>query len=571
MTNVEYIISLRDKFTEKLKKINTDTKGFDNKISGLSANLAKIGIGVGIAEIGRKMLTLGADFEQTGIAFQTMIGNKAQADDLLKKLGKYADISPYDDAGVVQNAKTIMGFGGTLKDVMPDIKMLGDISMGNADRMQSLTLAFSQVRAAGKLTGQEVLQFVNAGMNPLQIISEKTGISMAVLKKQMEKGAISFDMVKEALYSATQAGGKFYGMTEALSQTTGGRFSTLIGTLQKATIQLFNSLKPYIDGVVDALASMAAWFKNNIDTVKTVIIWVVRLGAAFAAAKIAMVAYAGSMVALEAIQYTLLFGIKAVIFDLYALKSAMIMTGIGAAVIGLGLIVAKLMDMQKQAEKTTKAVIDLQKINGTYKGLQDRTTDILSRFANKKGTSAESKSQLLQDAENEYKGVDAIYAKQLQAVKTGQTALAAIKKKFAANGFEDALTKAKKNDIINNAENDLKLAEGVLTAYKGQKNKLGEVIGGLKVEANGNNFGLGTTAKTALSELDKLKLGVTSGDSITKIESAAPKVFNINIAKMVETFNVNSQTVASSTIEVKNLVLDTLLNALNDVQITANA
>lgn len=99
------------------------------------------------------------------------------------------------------------------------MKQLGDISLGNSDRFQRLSLAFAQVSAAGKLTGQDLLQMVNAGFNPLQEISKKTGQSISDLKDQMADGAISTKMVEEAMKSATEEGGRFAGGMEKASKT----------------------------------------------------------------------------------------------------------------------------------------------------------------------------------------------------------------------------------------------------------------------------------------------------------------------------------------------------------------
>ena len=93
--------------------------------------------------------------------------------------------------------------------------------MGNNEKFSSMTLAFAQMSAAGRLMGQDLNQMINAGFNPLQVISEKTGKSIAVLKKEMEQGAISSEMVADAFAAATSEGGRFYNMLE--KQNTGIR------------------------------------------------------------------------------------------------------------------------------------------------------------------------------------------------------------------------------------------------------------------------------------------------------------------------------------------------------------
>src|SRR5690606_25401177 len=95
-------------------------------------------------------------------------------------------------------------------------KAIGDIAMGDANKMNSLTLAYSQMTSTGKLMGQDLLQMINAGFNPLNEISKKTGKSIGDLKKEMEQGKISANMVEKAFIGATSEGGQFYMMAEKM-------------------------------------------------------------------------------------------------------------------------------------------------------------------------------------------------------------------------------------------------------------------------------------------------------------------------------------------------------------------
>ena len=116
-----------------------------------------------------------------------------------------------------------MSFGMSAEEAQKRMKQLGDISQGDAEKFKSLTLAFAQMSSTGKLTGQDLMQMINAGFNPLEEISRKTGKSIGELKDEMSKGAISADMVAEAFASATSEGGRFYGSMEAQSKTFSGQ------------------------------------------------------------------------------------------------------------------------------------------------------------------------------------------------------------------------------------------------------------------------------------------------------------------------------------------------------------
>ncbi|MDY0104395.1 MAG: tape measure protein [Lentimicrobium sp.] len=149
-------------------------------------------------------------------------------------------------AEVFKNAQTMMGFGFDDSEVLENLKMLGDVSMGDVQKLDSLTLAFSQVRAGGKLTGQDLLQFINAGFNPLQEISARTGKTMGELKEEMAQGNISFEMVQQAFKDATGEGGKFNNMLEKIAETPAGKMAQLSGAWDEMKIKLGSTFSPLV-------------------------------------------------------------------------------------------------------------------------------------------------------------------------------------------------------------------------------------------------------------------------------------------------------------------------------------
>ena len=147
---------------------------------------------------------------------------------------------------------------------MRELKLIGDISGGQADRFQSLALAFAQVGSTGRLTGQDLLQMVNQGFNPLQVMSEKTGKSMAQLKKEMGEGKISFDMVKQAMIDATSEGGRFYGLMNEQSETLNGKLSTLDDTWQQVSKTIGEKFLPVAKASVDLMIKIGQATQNTI-------------------------------------------------------------------------------------------------------------------------------------------------------------------------------------------------------------------------------------------------------------------------------------------------------------------
>ncbi|MDB0612153.1 tape measure protein [Tenacibaculum maritimum] len=221
------------------------------------------------------IVKLGADMEQTKVSFTTMLGSAEKANNLIKNLNKLSNKTPFENVDLQKNANLLLNFGIANKKIIPTLKMIGDVSGGNKDKLNSLSLAYAQIQSTGKLMGQDLLQMINAGFNPLQVISEKTGVSIGKLKEQMSKGAISAQMVEGAFQAVTSKGGRFYQMMEKQSQTFTGRLSTLKGKLTNLGIAMGEKLLPFASKfvsiglrMVDFLPQIPVYFeaiKTTID------------------------------------------------------------------------------------------------------------------------------------------------------------------------------------------------------------------------------------------------------------------------------------------------------------------
>lgn len=203
----------------------------------------------------------GANLEGLQSEFAVMLGSLDKAKSLTAEINQFAGTTPFSTAGLAGNSKTLLAFGAAGGTVMPTLKMLGDVAGSSQEKLDSLTLAFAQVSAAGKLTGGDLLQFVNAGFNPLQEISAKTGKSMADLRKEMEAGAISSAMVADAFKTATAEGGRFFNNTITQSKTWNGMLSSIGDNVSMAFaafgMPVIDSLKPMLANMVGYTSGLA--------------------------------------------------------------------------------------------------------------------------------------------------------------------------------------------------------------------------------------------------------------------------------------------------------------------------
>jgi tape measure domain-containing protein len=262
--------NLQAQLGQTTRAVNEQKTAISNQQSAISSikNLAMTYAGLSAAVSAVKTsVKLAAEMEQTKVAFGVMTGSAAQATKLLNDF-KALDIeSPINFADFSRAGKTMLQFGVQADALRPTLSRLAAISLGNAEQFQSLALAFGQVQANGRLMGQEVLQMVNAGFNPLQEISRTTGVSMIELKKRMEDGAISAQMVAKAFETATSEGGRFYGMNQQLEGTMSGQFAKLESEIKAASIALGTALIPLVQQLTGLLKDVASSATSNEKTV----------------------------------------------------------------------------------------------------------------------------------------------------------------------------------------------------------------------------------------------------------------------------------------------------------------
>ena len=263
-----------DDFNGAIKRIKSET---DKLGSGLN-NLSKFAIGFNqITELAnkvgqslRKVIDVGASNELQKLNLTTLFkGNAEAAEDMFARISKYGKETVYDKEGLIDAQKTMMSFGISGEQAFTTLKQIGDIAMGDGQKMQSLALAFSQATSTGKLMGQDLLQMINAGFNPLAVISEHTGESMASLKEKMSQGAISAEMLAQAFQWATEEGSLFYKGAESAGSTTEGKINQLKDTFNEFLINTFNQLQPVINAVIDFSTNVLNAIPSVLETIRT--------------------------------------------------------------------------------------------------------------------------------------------------------------------------------------------------------------------------------------------------------------------------------------------------------------
>jgi tape measure domain-containing protein len=219
----------------------------------------------------KKSISLAAELEASEAKLRVFTGSATVAKGILTELRDLSTQSPVSFAAGQRGVTTMLQFGVAADEVVLRLKQIAEITGGDTQRMEMLALAFAQSQAAGRLMGQELLQMVNAGFNPLKVISEETGESLVELKKRMEDGGISSQAVADAFEKATSEGGKFNGLLAEMADTGFGKLVKIQSQLEKIGTSIGSVVLSALElvDVIEGLERMEASTSMYAEAVRT--------------------------------------------------------------------------------------------------------------------------------------------------------------------------------------------------------------------------------------------------------------------------------------------------------------
>ena len=420
--------------------------------------LAVIG-GAGVLKaLGSEMIRVRGEFQSMQTAIETMVG-KDMVGRLIPQIKELARISPLTMSDMVGAEKMMLGFNIQAEDTIKYLKAISDISMGESGKFNSLTLAFSQMSAAGKLMGQDLNQMINAGFNPLQIIFEKTGKSIATLKDEMSKGAVSAEMVQQAFIDATSAGGKFYNMSENASKTINGQLSMM----QDALDSVFNELGTKSESVIMDGIQMTTSLIQNYETVGKVLAGLVVTYGTYRTA-VMLVTAAESKHTLVEIGLTnaRLLARKAQL----ALNAAMLTNPyvlLATAVVGLGVAMLAFRDSATEAEKAQRRFNEQQEEAKKQEEEHKQKIDSLVQSSRDIALSDLQRGRSLAELRKEYPKIFAQY--DIETIKLAD--ILKLKQQITEEDAKRAGEKQTKE--LSNIESEIKYYENLLKTLSGQQ------------------------------------------------------------------------------------------------------
>lgn len=196
------------------------------------------------------VVKLAADAEVAQARFSVLLGNVADGAAMFKQLEKFALRTSFSIESASEAATMLLAKGVQQADVIGTMQMLGDLAMGDTEKLGLLAKAYTDVQAKGKLMAQEQNQFAENGINLFELLQQTTGKNAGQLMAMREAGQITFSMLQTALKAATSQGGKFFGALAQGNATFTGQFNSLIEGVQTLGRMLGEMVLPRLKEIV---------------------------------------------------------------------------------------------------------------------------------------------------------------------------------------------------------------------------------------------------------------------------------------------------------------------------------
>lgn len=233
------------------EKAEKEGKSIDDVISNIQNSLNIAIGGWSIGKFVNQMMQVRGQFQQTEMAFKTMLQSEEKADALMKQLIRTAAVTPFGVEDVTEGAKQLLAFNVAAEDVNKTLIGLGDVAAGMGLNLKDLVMLYGTTIAKGKMDTMDLYQFLNRGIPIADEIAKVMGLDVTnaikEVQKQIKAGKVTSDIFIQAMQSMTAEGSKFGGLMEAQSKTITGQISNIKDSIE----QMFNELGKSQEGVIN--------------------------------------------------------------------------------------------------------------------------------------------------------------------------------------------------------------------------------------------------------------------------------------------------------------------------------
>lgn len=418
------------------ERVEKDGKSIDDVISNIqnSMNIA-IG-GWSIGKFVNQMMQVRGQFQQTEMAFKTMLQSEEKADALMKQLIRTAAVTPFGVEDVTEGAKQLLAFNVAAEDVNKTLIGLGDVAAGMGLNLKDLVMLYGTTIAKGKMDTMDLYQFLNRGIPIADEIAKVMGLDVTnaikEVQKQIKAGKVTSDIFIQAMQSMTAEGSKFGGLMEAQSKTITGQISNI----EDAIEQMFNDLGKSQEGVINTGLGVVSTLVENWETVGKVLMTVVAAYGAYKAAVITMIALEKARIALLEKARIAIGSAQAFLSlarSISSAKDAMLLLNMATSANPLGLLLGTVAagitlfsvfggSAEDASTTTNKFGDDATKASSRVESL----LDVIKALGDKTNEQAK-KSKAYKDAVNELSTIYAEYGITIDKIKEDESNLVDVK------------------------------------------------------------------------------------------------------------------------------------------------
>lgn len=419
---------IRNAVHQTAERVEKDGKSIADVISNIqnSMNIA-IG-GWSIGKFVNQMMQVRGQFQQTEMAFKTMLQSEEKADALMKQLIRTAAVTPFGVEDVTEGAKQLLAFNVAAEDVNKTLIGLGDVAAGMGLNLKDLVMLYGTTIAKGKMDTMDLYQFLNRGIPIADEIAKVMGLDVTnaikEVQKQIKAGKVTSDIFIQAMQSMTAEGSKFGGLMEAQSKTITGQISNI----EDAIEQMFNDLGKSQEGVINTGLGVVSTLVENWETVGKVLMTVVAAYGAYKAAVITMIALEKARIAIGSAQAFL-----SLARSISSAKDAMLLFNMATSANPLGLLLGTVAagitlfsvfggSAEDASTTTNKFGDDATKASSRVESL----LDVIKALGDKTNEQAK-KSKAYKDAVNELSTIYAEYGITIDKIKEDESNLVDVK------------------------------------------------------------------------------------------------------------------------------------------------
>lgn len=256
--------------SQSLKQTKADTDALASAIGKIKGMIAGAFTVRAITSLGKKALEASANMEVLRQGLDFVLGSSEETDKLINGMRALGEQSAYDTNELIPLARQWVNMGDNAETAVG--KMTKIVDLGSAfgltsEQIGSATLALSQMAAAGKINGQDMLQLTNANIPAWKLLADHMGLSVAELRKMSEAGQLGEDAINE-LWDAIEE--RTQGATSRMNGTLMASFSNLEEEIQNSMAGIGDIISQAFNlkGILQGGSDMVSSFREALEQIK---------------------------------------------------------------------------------------------------------------------------------------------------------------------------------------------------------------------------------------------------------------------------------------------------------------